>query len=591
MTTDIAGVLLESDYGERTGQGQILSGLGAVEYLYQEYIIMHRLKRVSCFLLIGFVIAGLSACSDDAAAITDASTSSVSSSGDSLSSSVAVSSSVATSSSAVISSSAVASSSAGPAALAFTGLTANGTSGTATTTELTLTFDVEPIGLAASNITLTGATKGALTGSGTTRSLAISSISVANGATVSVAVASPAGFVISGSPRTAAVFKAPTAVAFSALTANGVAGAASTTTVTLTFDVDPITLAESDIMVTGATKGVLSGTGTTRTLAISSITIANGDSITVALANPAGFAITPASRTVAVTVVIALSPVMLSVPAKTDGLVFGLAAQGNVRTVPSISAFRIGKYEVTYTLWTNVTAWAVNNGYTFAHAGTMSSGTEVPVTSINYRDMLAWCNALSERSLLVPAYYTTTAKTVVYRNAYDSSSALLTGGNDCVNWTASGYRLPTSVEWEYAARRRTDGTLADAEKVSGYYGSTPFDGATVLADWGPYVWYSGNAGGSAHAVGTTLANELGACDMSGNVQEMVWDFYGVVSDASPYTDADTRGPTSGSYRLGRGGCYVEGAWSVEIWMGWYSTSISSASAGYYLGFRLASGAP
>lgn len=82
-----------------------------------------------------------------------------------------------------------------------------GTDGTANTTGLTLTFSVDPDTLTADNITVTGATKGVLTGSGTTRSLTISSITVDNGDTVSVAIASPSGFTISGSPKTAVVYK------------------------------------------------------------------------------------------------------------------------------------------------------------------------------------------------------------------------------------------------------------------------------------------------------------------------------------------------------------------------------------------------
>ncbi len=82
-----------------------------------------------------------------------------------------------------------------------------GTTGTANSTGLTLTFDIDPATLTADNITVTGATKGALTGSGTTRSLAISNITVANGATVSVSITSPAGYSISGSPKTAVVYR------------------------------------------------------------------------------------------------------------------------------------------------------------------------------------------------------------------------------------------------------------------------------------------------------------------------------------------------------------------------------------------------
>lgn len=82
-----------------------------------------------------------------------------------------------------------------------------GTSGTANSTALTLAFSVDPTTLTADDITLTGATKGALIGSGTTRTLAISDITVANGETVSVAIAIPSGFMLTGSPQTAVVYK------------------------------------------------------------------------------------------------------------------------------------------------------------------------------------------------------------------------------------------------------------------------------------------------------------------------------------------------------------------------------------------------
>ncbi|MDD3173462.1 MAG: hypothetical protein PHF63_07355, partial [Herbinix sp.] len=91
-----------------------------------------------------------------------------------------------------------------------------------------------------------------------------------------------------------------TPVVFSSLTANGTSGAVTTNTLTLTFDVAPANLTANDITVTGATKGALTGTGVTRTLAISDITVADGAHVTVAIANPTGYAITPASKDVAI---------------------------------------------------------------------------------------------------------------------------------------------------------------------------------------------------------------------------------------------------------------------------------------------------
>jgi len=82
-----------------------------------------------------------------------------------------------------------------------------GASGTADSTAVTLTFDIDPDSLTADDITVTGATKGTLTGSGTTRTLNISNITVADSETISVTITSPAGFTISGSPKTVTVYK------------------------------------------------------------------------------------------------------------------------------------------------------------------------------------------------------------------------------------------------------------------------------------------------------------------------------------------------------------------------------------------------
>jgi len=87
-----------------------------------------------------------------------------------------------------------------------------------------------------------------------------------------------------------------TAVAWSGLTANGTANSVTTTALTLTFDKDPVSLTIENITVTGATKGALSGSGTTRTLNISDVTVPQGANVTVALTNPSGYTVTPNSR-------------------------------------------------------------------------------------------------------------------------------------------------------------------------------------------------------------------------------------------------------------------------------------------------------
>lgn len=83
----------------------------------------------------------------------------------------------------------------------------NGISRIADTTELILQFDVDPVTLTADHITLTGASKGTLTDQGATKILAISNLSVSDGATVEVHLTSPSGFQISGSPKSVVVYR------------------------------------------------------------------------------------------------------------------------------------------------------------------------------------------------------------------------------------------------------------------------------------------------------------------------------------------------------------------------------------------------
>ncbi|MCL2798504.1 MAG: hypothetical protein FWD58_10755, partial [Firmicutes bacterium] len=168
---------------------------------------------------------------------------------------------------------------------------------------LTLIFDKDSEQLDhmlnASHITLTGATKGEYNGGA--RTLAISNITVAEGEAVTVSIANPPGLAISGGSKSVAVHKAAplVAVAWTGLTANGIPNEADTTALTLSFDGDPVALTLEHITVTGAKKNELTGTGTTRTLMIYGITVAQGESITVAISTPDG-AITDAPKTVAV---------------------------------------------------------------------------------------------------------------------------------------------------------------------------------------------------------------------------------------------------------------------------------------------------
>lgn len=131
--------------------------------------------------------------------------------------------------------------------------------------------------------------------------------------------------------------------------------------------------------------------------------------------------------------------------------------------------------------------------------------------------------------------------------------------------TGKQFRLPTEAEWEYAAR--------GGRKSRGY----KYAGGN---DIGLVAWYKGNSGNETHPVATKQANELGIYDMSGNVWEWCSDWYG---DYQSSSQSDPQGPSSGFFRVSRGGSYYCNAGICRV-----SYRCNCAPVGRYcdLGLRL-----
>ena len=100
---------------------------------------------------------------------------------------------------------------------------------------------------------------------------------------------------------------------------------------------------------------------------------------------------------------------------------------------------------------------------------------------------------------------------------------------------ATGLRLPTEAEWEFACR---------AGAPQARYGELD-----------AIAWHVGNGAGQDQAIGTKAANALGLHDMLGNVWEWVGDWYSEYTRAS---QTDPKGPPNGDRRILRGGFWNDG---------------------------------
>jgi formylglycine-generating enzyme required for sulfatase activity len=135
-----------------------------------------------------------------------------------------------------------------------------------------------------------------------------------------------------------------------------------------------------------------------------------------------------------------------------------------------------------------------------------------PVVNVSWQEAAEYCNWLSQKDGLAPAYQLQGGKLVLAQPA------------------TTGYRLPTEAEWEWAARANADGSLrkypwGDALPVPAGAGNFADRQAQPLLQTFLETLDDGFA--ATAPVGSFAANPLGLYDLGGNVAEWTTDLYTV----------------------------------------------------------------
>lgn len=196
------------------------------------------------------------------------------------------------------------------------------------------------------------------------------------------------------------------------------------------------------------------------------------------------------------------------------------------------------------------------------------AGANNPVASVTWSDAVEYCNWLSTREGLKPAYEQKFGKWTIIRPL------------------TNGYRLPTEAEWVWAikfagspgAQKFSWGNEMPPKRDSGNFA----DRAAI--DLTPSILPRYDDGFASTApVGKFTPNALGIYDGSGNVAEWVNDIYTVPTPGLTTPIVDPLGPETGNSHVARGSGWRH-AGILELRLSYRE---SEATARPDLGFRIA----